>query len=54
MDSSRNNDYVREIRGKCNRDDLSMVMAIVNTKAADIYNSIKSVTLTELGIPSQV
>ena len=31
-----------------------MIMAIVNSKAADVYNSIKRVTLTELGIPSQV
>ncbi len=54
MNSSRNNDYIREIRANCDRDDLSMIMAIVNSKAADVYNSIKRVTLTELGVPSQV
>lgn len=54
LDADGLNNYTRELTDKLSRKDYDMVMCVLEKSRADIYNSIKMITLSNCGIPSQV
>lgn len=54
LESERELGFVSAMRDKLSQKHYNLVMCVLTTHRADIYNSIKRLTLCEMGIPSQV
>lgn len=54
MQMDRTSNYVEAIRGECNRKEYSLILCVLRAARNDTYASIKKMTISEFGIPSQV
>ncbi len=54
LSSDRNTSYAEALKEHLSKQDFSIVMCVLTSNRADIYNTIKRITLCEQGIPSQV
>ncbi|XP_057371400.1 piwi-like protein Siwi [Daphnia carinata] len=54
MQADRTSNYVDAIRSECSRREFSLIFCVLRSSRADTYSSIKKLTCTEFGIPSQV
>jgi aubergine-like protein len=54
MQMDRTSNYVEAIRAECSRKEYSLVFCVLRAARADTYASIKKMTISEFGIPSQV
>lgn len=50
----RTSNYVEAIRAECGRKQFSLIFCVLRAARADTYASIKKMTISEFGIPSQV
>ena len=54
MQMDRTSNYVEAIRAECGRKQFSLIFCVLRAARADTYASIKKMTISEFGIPSQV
>lgn len=54
MQMDRTSNYVEAIRTECSRREYSLIFCVLRNARADTYASIKKMTISEFGIPSQV
>jgi len=54
MQMDRTSNYVEAIRAECSRKEYSLIFCVLRAARADTYASIKKMTISEFGIPSQV
>ena len=54
MQMDRTSNYVEAIRAECSRQNYSLIFCVLRAARADTYASIKKMTISEFGIPSQV
>lgn len=54
MQADRTSNYVESIRNEIGKKNYSLVFCVLRSARADTYSSIKKLTCSEFGIPSQV